>query len=131
MASYITAETVVGIVAGLLSSITKPVYLHSRPEKVEVEEYVVVNAFAAGEADVMQKFIVNVNYHVRDIATNDVSGIADHTALKAGSEAVLEILKKVTATNYNMDFEKPEIFREPSFGEHYSNLRFKFNYINS
>ena len=130
MANYKTTEYIVNAVAALITSINKPKYLFTKPTKKNDAEYIVINAFG-GQADVMQKFFVNVNYHVRDIKDNaGPSGIPDVEKLQAGSEAVLAILKSVTNANYLVDFEKPEIIREEALGEHYSNLRFSYIQIN-
>lgn len=130
MADFTTSNEIVGIVFGLLSTITKPKYRHSKPTQLpghaEVPEYVVINSLPV-DADVMQKCIVNVNYHVKDIA----AGVPDETKILAGNTAVLTILKKVTGTNYMIDFESQEMIPNTALGEHYSNLRFSFKKINS
>ena len=131
MADYKTPEYIVGIVYGLLSSISKPKYRFSKPTAKNDAEYIVINAFG-GDANVMQKFYVNVNYHVKDINAGTATGLVpDVTKLEAGSVAVMAVLKKVTTTSYLIDFEKPEIIREEQLGEHYSNLRFSFKNINN
>ena len=126
MADYKTSDFAVGLVYGLLSSITKPKYRNTKPTASVAPEYVVINALPIN-ANVMQKCYVNVNYHVKDIA----AGTPDITKLEAGSVAVLAILKKVTATAYLIDFEQQETIREEQLGEHYSNLRFSFKNINN
>jgi hypothetical protein len=127
MADYITTDHVIKVVYGLLGSITVPKYLKTSPEDISasVKEYVVINALPIN-ANVMQKCYVNVNYHVKDVGP----GRPDHTKLEAGSTEVLAILKEVTATTYLIDFESQETIRESSRGEHYSNMRFSFKYIN-
>jgi hypothetical protein len=131
MASYKTPEFIVGIVYSLLGSISKPKYSFSKPTEKKDAEYIVINAFG-GDANVMQKFFVNVNYHVKDINGGPGIGlIPDITKLEAGSNAVLAVLEKVSTTAYLIDFEKPEIIPEEQLGEHYSNLRFSFKNINN
>jgi hypothetical protein len=131
MADYKTPEYVVGIVYGLLSSISKPKYRFTKPTSKNDSEYIVINAFG-GTADVMQKFFVNVNYHVKDLKDKSgPSGIPDVVKLEAGSQAVLSVLKKVTTTGYLIDFEEPKIIREEALEEHFSNLRFSFKLINN
>jgi len=131
MADYKTPEYIVGIVYGLLSSISKPKYHFTKPTEKKDAEYIVINAFG-GDANVMQKFFVNVNYHVKDINGGPGVGlIPDTVKLEAGSNAVKAILKKVSTSAYLIDFDKPEIIREEQLGEHYSNLRFSFKNINN
>ncbi len=126
MATFKTTDYVIGVVRGLLGSITVPKYLQTKPTAVIAAEYVVINALPIN-ADVMQKCYVNVNYHVKDIA----AGVKDTTKIEAGSAAILAILKEVAATSYMIDFESQETIREEALGEHYSSLRFSFRYINN
>jgi len=125
MSDYKTSDFAVGLVYGLLGSITKPKYRNTKPTLSTAPEYVVINALPIN-ANVMQKCYVNVNYHVKDIA----AGTPDITKLEAGSAAVLAVLKQVTTTAYLIDFEQQETIREEQLGEHYSNLRFSFKQIN-
>jgi len=124
--SFVTSDHVVGIVYGLLSSITKPKYLTTKPTLPIVPEYVVVNALPI-DSNVLQRCIVNVNYHVKDIA----SGVPDLTKIEAGSNVVINLLQKVSTTGYLIDYEGQETIREDSLGEHYSNLRFSVKFINN
>jgi hypothetical protein len=131
MADYKTTEFITGVVYGLLNTISKPKYLTTAPDFAALKqtrpaEYIVINSLPI-PADVMQKCFINVNYHVKDIGP----GQKDQTKIEAGSIAVLAILKKVTATNYLIDFESQGTIREEQFGEHYSNLRFSFKNINN
>ena len=128
MASYKTTDYVINIVLLLLASISKPKYLNTSPANLgtNVKEYIVINSLPINTG-VMQKCYVNVNYHVKDVE----AGKPDITKIEAGSVAVLDILEKVTATTYLIDFESQETIRESERGEHYSNLRFSFKYINN
>jgi hypothetical protein len=130
MSTFVTSDFIVGLVYGLLSSITKPKYRGEAPDFVALKqqrpsEYVVINSLPI-TSDVMQKCYLNVNYHVKDIGP----GQKDDTKIEAGSQAVLAILKKVTTSPYMVDFESQETIGEPQFGEHYSNLRFSVKYVN-
>lgn len=130
MADYVTTDYIIGIVASLLSSLSVPRYLKSAPDFAALrqeapEAYVVINSLPIN-ANVMQKCHVNVNYHVKD----KIEGVADSATIESGSTAVMAILKSVTTTAYLIDFESQETIREPERGEHYSNLRFSFKYIN-
>lgn len=129
MAEYKTTDFIIGLVYGLLNSISVPKYLTSSPDFGALKihrpnEYVVINSLPIN-ADVMQKCIVNVNYHVADIGPGQI----DQAKIESGSTSVLSILKSVTTTAYLIDFESQETFSEE--GEHMSNLRFSFKYINN
>ena len=126
MSDYKTTDYIIGIVYLLLGSITKPIYLKTKPTSANDAEYIVINSLPIN-ADVMQKCYVNVNYHVKDIIT----GTPDSVKIEAGSQAVLTVLKQVTTTSYLIDFESQETIREEGLGEHYSNLRFSFKNINN
>ena len=121
-----TSDYCVGIVCGLLGSLTKPRYIGNKPDSLVVSEYVVINSLPIN-ADVLQKVYINVNYHVKDIA----GGNPDIVKLEVGSNAVLAILEKVSTTAYLIDFEGQETIREAQLGEHYSNLKFSFKNINN
>lgn len=130
MSSFKTSDYVIGVVRGLLGSITVPKYLTTKPtpksSDTVINEYVVINALPIN-ADVMQRCIVNVNYHVKDIAP----GVKNTTRIEAGSALVLAALKEVSVQSYMIDFESQETIREDALGEHYSNLRFSFKYVNN
>jgi hypothetical protein len=126
MSNYKTTDYIIGLVFSLLGSITKPKYLKTKPTASTAAEYVVINSLPIN-ANVMQKCYVNVNYHVKDIT----AGTPDTVKIEAGSALVLAALKQVSTTNYLIDFESQETIREEGLGEHYSNLRFSFKYINN
>jgi hypothetical protein len=124
--NYLTSDQILSTVVGLLSSLTPPKYIITKPTSVTATEYIIINSLPIN-ADVMQKCYFNVNYHVKDLA----EGIPDEAKLAAGSQAVLAILKKATGTNYLIDFESQELFSEDNLKEHFSNLRFSYKNINS
>ena len=131
MSEYKTTDFILGLVYSLLGSITKPKYLKTKPSKSTATEYVVINSLPIN-ANVMQKCYINVNYHVKDIDGGPGVGMTmDSTKLEAGSALVLAALKEVSTTSYLIDFESQETIREEGLGEHYSNLRFSFKYINN
>lgn len=127
MATYKTTDEIIKIVEGLLGSISKPKYLKESPQDLSplVREYVVINSLPIN-ADVMQKCYVNVNYHVKDIGP----GRYDYTTLASASQMIITALDHYTASSYMIDFESQETIGEAERGEHYSNLRFSFKYIN-
>lgn len=126
MANFKTTDYIVGLAYGLLSSITKPKYLFTKPSTSTAEEYVVINSLPIN-ADVMQKCYVNVNYHVKDIQ----EGVPDIVKMAAGSALVLTAINTVSNTTYLIDFESQEVIREDALGEHYTNLRFSIKFINN
>lgn len=126
MANFKTTDYIVSLVHGLLTGITKPKYLFTKPSTSTAAEYVVINSLPIN-AEVMQRCYVNVNYHVKDIA----EGIPDIVKLSAGSALVLAALNTVSTTGYLIDFESQELIREDSLGEHYTNLRFSVKFINT
>jgi hypothetical protein len=126
MANFKTTDYIVGLVFGLLGSITKPKYLLTKPSTSTATEYVVINSLPIN-AEVMQKCYVNVNYHVKDIT----EGVPDIVKIAAGSALVLTAINTVSTTGYLIDFESQEIIREDALGEHYTNLRFSIKFINN
>ena len=125
MADFHSTEQIIGTVRMLLGSLTEPKYLLRKPTKAADPAYIVINSLPIN-ADVMQKCIVNVNYHVKDMGL----GIPDLAKLKAGTTAILDILQKVTTSGFLMDFESQEIFPETALSEHFSNIRFSVKQIN-
>jgi len=125
MADFHSTEQIIGIVRMLLGSLTEPKYLLRKPTKAADPAYIVINSLPIN-ADVMQKCIVNVNYHVKDMGL----GIPDLAKLEAGTTAILDILQKVTTSGFLMDFESQEIFPETALSEHFSNIRFSVKQIN-
>jgi hypothetical protein len=131
MADYKTTDYIIGLVYSLLGSISKPKYLKTKPTAAKDSEYIVINSLPVN-ANVMQKCYVNVNYHVKDIDGGPGVGfVPDEAKLESGSVSILSILEKVSTTSYLIDFETQETIREEGLGEHYSNLRFSFKYINN
>lgn len=131
MATYQTTDYIIDIVYSLLGSITKPKYRKTKPTKSTATEYVVINSLPIN-ANTLQKCYVNVNYHVKDKDEGTSIGfVPDDAKLQAGSALILAALKEVSTTNYLIDFESQETIREEQLGEHYSNLRFSFKYINN
>ncbi len=125
MADFHSTEQIIGTVRMLLGSLTEPKYLLRKPTKAAEPAYIVINSLPIN-ADVMQKCIVNVNYHVKDMGL----GIPDLAKLEAGTTAILDILQKVTTSGFLMDFESQEIFPETALSEHFSNIRFSVKQIN-
>lgn len=129
MANYKLTPEIVDIVYGLLSSITVPKYKASRPSLAKLGEFLVIGSLPI-DADVMQFCYVNVNYYAKDIdGGTNIGFVPDLIKLKAGAKLVLDILEKVSTTEYLIDFEKEQLIRDRD-EEHFINLRFSFKYIN-
>ena len=131
MTNYKTTDYIIDIVYSLLGSITVPKYRKTRPTKSTAAEYVVINSLPIN-SQTLQKCYVNVNYHVKDIDQGiGVGFVPNDTKLQAGSALILSALNQISTTAYLIDFESQETIREEQLGEHYSNLRFSFKYINN
>lgn len=120
------SDYVVGRVLTLLSSINLAKYKHTRPSTGAPVEFIVVNAFSIGSG-IMQKFVLNVNYHKKNLS----GGVPDNLKLQNNSQAILDILEEYEAADMLIDFETQEITPEAQFDEHYSNLRFSLKMINN
>lgn len=121
-----TTDEIVIRVIGLLETVDKPKYPHDRPVKNAPQQFIVVNGFCTVPG-IMQKFVVNVNCHARNITGN-----IDRVALNQMSQSVLEILEEYDSPNdLIVEFDAQETFSEAQFDEHYSNLRFIVKSINN
>ena len=130
MAEYKSSDYVIGIVMGLLSSITIKKYRNNKSTLAQPAEYIVINTLGIN-ADTMQKCRVNVNYHVKDLnCGTGVGYVSDDTKLEAGTNAVKALLQKVSTTTYLIDFEGQETIYDEALNEHYSNIKFSFKQIN-
>ena len=130
MANYKLTPEIVDIVYGLLSSITVPKYKQSRPSLAKLGEFIVVNSLPI-DRDVMQSCSVNVNYYAKDIdGGSNIGYVPDLIKLTAGAKLVLNILEKVSNTEYLIDFDRSETIQDRE-KEHFIGLRFSFKYINN
>jgi len=130
MATFKSSDYVIGIVYGLLSSITVPKYKQSKPTLAQPAEYVVINTLGIN-ANTMQICHVNVNYHVKDInGGTGIGFVSDDTKIEAGTTAVKAILQQVSSTSYLIDFDGQETIYDSALNEHYSNIKFSFKQIN-
>ena len=127
MSINVTVDSIVIRVIGLLSSLTEAKYPHNRPTKNAPAKFIVVNGFCIVPG-IMQKFVVNVNCHARNIAEGNI----DRVTLDAMSVAVLNVLEEYDSPGeLIIEFDTQEIFQEPNVDEHYSNLRFIVKSINN
>jgi len=120
-----TNDEAIEVVWGLLGTISVKKYLREKPTKAKDTEYIVINALPISVGP-MQKCIVNVNYHVKDIE----AGIADHIKLVSGAQALFNILERVTAPSYMIDLESQHTYQEMGLDEHFSNSRLSFKFVN-
>lgn len=118
-----TIDYVVKEVIKLLASVNVPKYPHSRPATVP-DEYFVVNAFTTGSG-AMQAFVLNVNYHVKNLS----GGVPDNAKLDSRTQAVLDILENYGTLTLLIDFDTQET--TPENDEHISNIRFSLKTINT
>ena len=122
-----TTDEIVIRVIGLLSTVAEPKYPHNRPAKNPPVKFIVVNGFCVAPG-IMQRFVINVNCHARNIS----SGNIDRVSLDTMAKSVLGILEEFDAPNdLIIEADGEEIFSEPNCNEHYSNLRFIVKSINN
>jgi hypothetical protein len=132
MEKYISSDKVIGIVYSLLTSINIPIYVRTKPTKAADDEYIVINTLAIN-ADVLQSCRVNVNYHCKDLYVDDMGYVPDMANLDSNTNTIINLLKRYTGSGthtYTIDFIGQETFSEENINEHFSNVKFKFNYIN-
>ena len=121
-----TVDSIVIQVIGLLSSINVAKYPHDRPAKNPPAKFIVVNGFCTVPG-IMQKFVVNVNCHARNI-----SGNIDRVTLDGLSQSVLALLEEYDLPGeLIIEADGEEVFPEPQFNEHSINLRFIVKSINN
>jgi hypothetical protein len=126
-----TADTAVNYIYGILTAadgIQIPVYLYTKPTTITPDEFIVLNALPISEG-IMQRVIVNVNYHCKDI--DPANGLPDIETLECRNETLMSVLEKIEVRGYHVHFESQEYHREPELGMHYSNIRLNvklFNY---
>jgi hypothetical protein len=125
MANFISTDYVTATVAALLAPLPVRKYQKRKPTRATDTEYITINALPIN-ADVMQKCICNVNYHVKDLGL----GTPDLTKIEAGTKAVLGILKQVSLTSMLIDFESQETIPDEPQSETFSNMRFSIKQIN-
>lgn len=128
MSEFITTNQAVQIVFQELVSILKPKFMISKPTTPNppiVNEYIVVNALPIN-SEVLQKCYVNINCYAKDIS----AGVPDFVKISTLETQVLNLMKKVTQSNYMIDFEGQETITEPTLNQTFSNLRFSFKLIN-
>lgn len=108
------------------SALTQPVYPLTKPSTKSDTEYIVINALPIGEG-VLQKCIVNVNLHVKDLS----SGMADLKKLTTVTASLMTLLENIAERGIIVNFESQEYFKEEELGYHYSNIRLKVKIVNN
>ena len=122
-----TVDSIIILIIGLLESVDVVKYPHDRPVKNAPAKFIVVNGFCTVPG-IMQKFVINVNCHARNI-----SGNIDRVSLDSMSQSVLTLLEEYDSPGeLIIEADTQEIFaEESSLDEHYSNLRFIVKSINN
>lgn len=113
------------VYAKLEAGLTCGVFKLSKPSRLALTEYVVINALPV-TGSVMQRVHVNVNYYVADLEP----GKADTDTLGDGSDTILSLLHQQDGSGTLVDFESQEFVRVDSLNMHYSNMRFYIKIIN-
>jgi len=113
-------------VVTLLASVAIQKYKYTRPESPAPERFIVINAFCVGTGP-MQKFVLNVNCHARNLS----GGVIDTLRLNDMAQSVLNIIEDYGSTSLLIDLESMETIPESQFNEHYTNLKFSLKTINT
>lgn len=121
---------VYSILSDVATGLSVPVFKRIKPVDTDDVEYVVVKALPIN-AGVMQRCIVNVNYHVADYA----GGIPDIDKLETGEVSVINLLDETVdqvsdEIDIMIDFSTQEMMNNEELKEHYSNMRFLVRIIN-
>jgi len=96
-------------------------YKYSVPGNCKEPDYIVVNSLPINEG-VLQRCIVNVNIHVKDLE----KGKPDTTRLEAYAKNALGVIRDHESSGQlfiSLNVENHNIMREEALGEHYSNIR--------
>ena len=124
-----TTDYALSYIFGIISGDTAldiPIYKLRKPDNVKLDEYIVINTLPI-LAGVMQKVIVNVNFHCKDIAP----GIPDMERLSEATADLMELLEIISTTGILTDFESHNFFSEPQLEEHFSNIRLSVKIVNT
>ncbi len=123
-----TTDTAINRVFSLIktSTITLPVYKLTKPSEIAAAEYIVINALPISTG-VMQKCIVNVNYHVKNLKP----GMPNLSKLETVTASLMTLLQENSAQRILIDFDSQEYFNEEDKEEHYSNIRLKVKIVNA
>jgi hypothetical protein len=105
-----------------------PVYKLKKPSNTTPTEYVVINTLPI-DSGVLQKCIINVNYHVQD----EGPGQPDMVTLETGTDTLMSLLEYLYIPGMRIDFESQEYIPEESddIDETYSNIRLKVKLLNT
>ncbi len=99
-------------------------YKHSSPEDCP-DEYIVINTLPIGSG-IIQKCIVNVNIHIKDIEP----GKADTVRLDQLTEIVVNHFEEAVSENIYMYYQQQKTFAESALKKHYSNIRIEVIMLN-
>jgi hypothetical protein len=124
-----TTDYALSYIFGVISGDTAldiPIYKLRKPDNVKLDEYIVINTLPI-MAGVMQKVIVNVNFHCKDIAP----GVPDMERITEVNADLMDLVEEISTTGILTDFESQIILSEPQLGEHFSNIRISVKIVNT
>ncbi len=112
----------------IISSVSDlTIFPYSR-QTTEDDSFIVVNTLSLSNG-VLQKSVINVNIH-----TKDIQGYINNAFLNAEKRKVIEAFEEHKPTNEDyLDFHfqaEGGTFQEPEINEHYVNLRFEYYLLN-
>jgi phosphoribosylpyrophosphate synthetase len=112
----------------IISSVSDLTIFPYTRQTTEEDSFIVVNTLPLPN-DVLQKSVINVNIH-----TKDIQGYVNNAFLNAEKRKVIEAVENHVPDNNNyLDFHfqaEGGTFQEPEINEHYVNLRFEYYLLN-
>lgn len=112
----------------IISSVSDLTIFPYNRQTTEEESFIVVNTLSLPN-DVLQKSVINVNIH-----TKDIQGYVNNAFLNSEKKKIIEAFEEHKPTNEDyLDFHfqaESGIFQEPEINEHYVNLRFEYYLLN-
>jgi phosphoribosylpyrophosphate synthetase len=112
----------------IISSVSDLTIFPYTRQTTEEDSFIVVNTLSLPN-DVLQRSVLNVNIH-----TKDIQGYINNAFLNAEKRKVIEAVENHVPDNDNyLDFHfqaEGGTFQEPEINEHYVNLRFEYYLLN-
>jgi phosphoribosylpyrophosphate synthetase len=112
----------------IISSVSDLTIFPYTRQTTEEDSFIVVNTLSLPN-DVLQRSVLNVNIH-----TKDIQGYINNAFLNAEKRKVIEAVENHVPDNNNyLDFHfqaEGGTFQEPEINEHYVNLRFEYYLLN-
>lgn len=107
----------------------RTVFLHSYPDGLQADEFIVVNALSV-PADSIQTVDVNVNCYQKSFQRN----IPDLKSMGATADAIIALVHGYHTFNtdhVHIAFQFMNVLRDDTMGMHYANLRFQLIFLNN